>query len=625
MSNWKIIINGVEKDLADDYYFRVAYSTGTGMVAHNNIATPLPLQGGSLHSKTTFADRVFALHGTFNTENDASESNFHSRKQALLKILNVNAGLKINERPSPINLRYTGASVNKDIFCFYESGLGDNHKGGFAHDPISIVFVAYDPNFYATSESNTVLNTSDSATFNYIAAKIDGEWDNLGAPTGGATISAIVADDDYVYVGGQFTNLNSIANADYIARYNKSTGVWSALGTGLNGECTELAISLDGTLYAVGDITNAGGTSVNYIASWDGSNWSALGTGTNFEPAALAVGPDGTVYVAGGFTTAGGVSVNNIAAWDGSSWSALGSGLGSTTVALAIGPDGTLYAGGAFTMAGGNPANYVAAWDGSSWSALGSGLGNGCTSLVVSSNGTLYAGGVFSTAGGGSAERVAAWNGSSWSGLGTGLNNLVYSLAISPDGLLYVGGNFTSAGNNPITDKIAIWNGSSWVHTDINLPGSPSVFKVLFDGEDLYLGFNTAGTATYSQSTDIAYGGSQKAFLRIECSRSGGTNATLKYIENLTTGAKIWLQHNLLDGETVTIEGDPYIGISVTSDLLGNKNNTIFPNSNLGQLFLTPNNDAGNKTNTLVAYVEESGSPTIMMTAYYTVTYISQD
>ena len=57
-------------------------------------------------------------------------------------------------------------------------------------------------------------------------------------------------------------------------------------------------------LYAGGRFTNAGGTSVKYIAKWDGTAWSNLGSGMNDRVWALAV--SGTnLYAGGDFTIAG--------------------------------------------------------------------------------------------------------------------------------------------------------------------------------------------------------------------------------------------------------------------------------------------------------------------------------
>jgi hypothetical protein len=131
----------------------------------------------------------------------------------------------------------------------------------------------------------------------------------------------------------------------------------------VNGEVETLAVS-GSTLYAGGTFTTAGGSNVNYIAQWDGTNWSSPGSGVSSgrfndtSVTALAVsGSD--LYVGGTFITAGDIAATNIAKWDGSSWSALGSGTGGPVVALAV-SGSTLYAGGDFITAGGKLSAYAA-------------------------------------------------------------------------------------------------------------------------------------------------------------------------------------------------------------------------------------------------------------------------
>lgn len=92
----------------------------------------------------------------------------------------------------------------------------------------------------------------------------------------------------------------------------------------MNDTVEELAIGPDDTLYAGGQFTTAGGNSVNYIASWNGTSWSALGSGVNGIVYALEVGLDGTLYVGGTFSSAGGISLaDKMARWNGSSWAHL--------------------------------------------------------------------------------------------------------------------------------------------------------------------------------------------------------------------------------------------------------------------------------------------------------------
>ena len=327
---------------------------------------------------------------------------------------------------------------------------------------------------------------------------------------------------------------------------------WNNVGGGVNSFISAMAVAPDGTLYVGGNFTTAGGAAANYIAKWNGSAWSALGSGMNSYVNALVVAPDGTLYAGGSFATAGGVSANYVAKWNGSTWSALGSGTNGIVNALAVAPDGSLYAGGDFTTAGGVTVNFVAKWNGSAWSALGSGMNNIVSTLAVASDGTLYAGGTFTTAGGITVNYAAKWDGSTWAALGSGVNNNVNVLAVAPDGSLYAGGAFTSAGGNPLSDRAALWNGYRWLPLDIDFPGAPYVNSIVFpNSETVYLGGGSSGTALCSAINTIT---SVTSEVYPQLSITASTATTVQYIENKTTKKRVWVNYNMLPGETLTFD-----------------------------------------------------------------------
>ena len=82
----------------------------------------------------------------------------------------------------------------------------------------------------AFTSAGGVANTKGIARW----SKANQVWQAVGNPVTGATITSIYtmafdANGD-LYVGGNFTNLAGIANADYFAKYTVSTNTWSALG-----------------------------------------------------------------------------------------------------------------------------------------------------------------------------------------------------------------------------------------------------------------------------------------------------------------------------------------------------------------------------------------------------------
>ncbi len=567
-------------DLSDDLNFTVENQDGAGMPPVNNLSSPLALQPGSLFNGQTIGERNLVLGGKLNANSDATQSNFHSRKQELLKALSVLPG-EINAQQQPRVIRYTGADIDKELSVVYDGGLEGGLPTGFVASNVSLRLKADDPLFYQIGESAAALDVNDSATFRMIAGKINGLWDMLGPPDVAGSYTAIYGlaeDDTYIYVGGDFTNFDNIANADYIVQYEKSTGTWSALGTGLNASCRTIIIGADGIIYVGGNFTTAGGSSANYIASWNGSAWSALGTGFN-----------------------------------------------AVCRALVIGTDGILYAGGSFTTADGSSANYIASWNGSAWSALGTGFNNACYALAIGTDGILYASGSFTTAGGSSANYIASWNGSAWSALGTGFNSSCFTLTISTDGILYAGGIFSSAGGIATSDRVAGWNGDVWFHLDINMSGSGTVNSILSTNENnFYVGYTISGTAYFSGNATISYLGTYQTYPTIKIKRSGGTSAKLLNIANVTTDAILYFNYDLLDGEELIIDMRPGKQ-SITSSFRGNVYNELFPNSDFGSFYLMPGNGSGSQDNIITAFVDTVGTPTMTANMIWKDAYISED
>jgi hypothetical protein len=428
--------------------------------------------------------------------------------------------------------------------------------------------------WYSGTLRTETLTTRASQTMAYMAARLQNGWSSLGGGANNTVLMLAIAPDGTLYAGGNFTTIGGVS-ANYVAKWNGTT--WSALGSGMNSYVNALAVAPDGTLYAGGNFSTAGGVSVSNIAKWNGSTWSALGSGTNGIVNTLALAPDGSLYVGGLFTTAGGISANYVAKWNGTTWSALGSGTNSYVNALAVAPDGTLYAGGNFTTAGGIQAYYIAKWNGTTWSALGSGMNYYVNATAIAPDGTLYASGSFTNAGGIAANKIARWDGISWSALDGGLGNTASSIAIAPDGTLYVVGLFTTAGGTLLTDRIALWNGYRWLPVDIDLPGTSNIYSVICPTNGIiYIGgAYSSGTATHSAVNTITNVTSD-VYPQLKITAS--TTATIQYIENQTVGKRVWLNYNMLPGETLTLD---FSQATATSSAWGNVLRSVAPGSNM--------------------------------------------
>ncbi|HPH98502.1 MAG TPA: hypothetical protein PKW33_20800 [Anaerolineaceae bacterium] len=266
-------------------------------------------------------------------------------------------------------------------------------------------------------------------------------------------ITAIYVDENYLYVGGNFTKVD-LMTARGIARFSFDTWSWDSMNGGMTctGDfCsfTVLAITAaDGKIYAGGSFDKAGGVTVNGVAAWDGVGWSALSSGLSGGSVyALVPREGGGIYAGGSFTS----PYSYIARWNGSSWSAVGSGLNGAVLAMAGGSQGLpLYIGGQFT----SPA-HIARLSGGSWYSLGDGLDGSVMALTFDSSKRLYAGGAFSASGIMGLNNVAAWNGTNWSALNNGTDSAVNALQFHKN-FLYMGGAFSLANNYP-SQYLARW------------------------------------------------------------------------------------------------------------------------------------------------------------------------
>jgi hypothetical protein len=413
------------------------------------------------------------------------------------------------------------------------SAMGSNGSGNGALNQVVYALAVDDSdNLYA---GGAFTNAANSATADYVAKWDGANWNALGGFLGNGSVNsfvnAIAISGSNVYLGGAFTDVNSILAADHVVKWN---GSWVALGNNgagngsLNNNVEALMV-VGSYVYIGGwftDVSNGTSTLANadYLATWDGSNWAAVGSGSggngSINDGVLALAAGATQIYAGGTFT----SVNNngpdltlgarFATWNGTYWSGMSqsptsSSLNGQVFAVLV-DDTDVYVGGQFTDVNNSgtslpTADYIAKWNGTSWSALGSnGIGDGALNnsvyaLALDGSGRLVVGGRFTDASNISvADYLAVWDGT-WSAIGTSaLNNQVLTLASSGTNL-YVGGWFTNVNGLATADYLAKWNGSSWSALGSNGSGNGAfndrVDVITVSGADLYVGglFTNAG------------------------------------------------------------------------------------------------------------------------------------
>jgi trimeric autotransporter adhesin len=359
--------------------------------------------------------------------------------------------------------------------------------------------------------------TAGNRLANGIATWDGSNWGLFGTPGQmngvNGTSRALVGDGTNVYIGGVNSAFRFVGqtNINLIARFDGTA--WFPLGSGITGPTGGgiLSLALDSNvLYAGGYFNNAGGTSAQNIAQWDGTNWSALGDPGGIV-ASVTVRPDG-IYAAGAPFNGSVYGSPFFERWDGATWNnVLNFNPDDTFYALyfnapTIGMDAVafidtnIYVGGHFSITWHDPDITVTTnclnilrFDGTYARIVGTGLNSNVTSMTVIGT-NLYVAGLFTNAGGIAASKIAMWNGSSWTNLGSGVVGSGSINALSAiSNILYVGGTITNMGGTPV-NRIAKWDGTNWaaLGNGVIFPGSSvgSISGLGVSGNDLYAGGN---------------------------------------------------------------------------------------------------------------------------------------
>ena len=359
---------------------------------------------------------------------------------------------------------------------------------------VSITVNMIDPFFYGHSEgfgiSATNLNqtlsslsyiqdfttTSSSSIYNYAQTLFD---------SNGSIRAMVTAPDGTIFIGGDFTTFNGLANSAYIVKYVPSTNTVSVMASSainaLNGNVSALAITPDGTdLWIGGFFTTANGAAANYIVRYTIATgvWSTFGAGTG-----------------GGFSTNGYVYTIAIKS--------------KRAVASGGGYSYEVYAGGAFKSTQGAAINTYGiartSQTANTWVALGTGSGmNGDVYALAYNNNLdrLYIGGAFTTSQGGVANAftgICYINLSAptvtvafYTGVNVAAGGYVYAIYSSDvDNSLYIGGSFTATFAGATLLRAASFNGVVWNQLDVGLSDG-----VVYDIQPYNNGFVLSGTFT---------------------------------------------------------------------------------------------------------------------------------
>lgn len=590
--------HGGEEVNLRDLGVRITAILGLGLGGFLNVTIPNATIGGSQYQRTVKQETTFDLIGSIMAEHD-DRSEIGRNVKALAALLHPRAA--IVQQPVVLRVRQVDDCENDvaepvDVPCLYAGGLGGN-RTNYYQEPVTITFTTFLPYMARMDgDAGAELDFTDTFTAAYHAARIDGVWQALGTGFNGAVyVIAVDHQRGRVYFGGDFTTVNGVT-VNRVCYWDGTTMVAMDGGVGVNN-VRSISVAPNGDVWVAGDFTavGTGVAATKGLARWNvgAGTWTAFNESTASFTAILsvAISAANVVYIAGLFTDwEGDVGSDYIAlsSDNGVNWSALGTSPFTSALypsvhqSLAFDASGNLWTGEGPDGIG---AGAIRKWDGSAWTLIASTdstPGSGVYAVFFDTDGVLYAGGVFSTLGGVAAANVASYNGTSVRSLGSGVDGVVFNFGSSSDGLI-VSGSFISAGGKTLSDRLARWNGATWLPFDIDLPGSALVFATETYAGQLFLGFDTTGTATVAGITTFTNLGSADAYPITTLTGPG----TIQTLFNETTGDRLYFDLTLNAGEIAVLDLTPG-AISFGSNFRPNLLSTILPGSNLSTFRLVP-------------------------------------
>jgi len=552
---------GRDVDIAT-YGANVLQWPGAGLPEVTNNIQELALQPGAFFQNTKVLPRQMTLLVDMHS---ATLAGLHGIRKDIIDVIKPD----LTRGNQAFILGYTGALSTKPVYCAFRYAGGAEQieiagsgmwTEGNARVPIRVL--AVDPFWAEDSQEVAALDFQDSiAAAAYGLRRINGQWQALGTGFNGlvATI-AIDKQRGRVYFGGQFTTANGVT-VNRICYWNGTTFVAMDSGAG-NATVNTIRVAPNGDVWIGGSFLNVGsGAAVcKGLARWNVSagTWTAFNPATTLFTAVLAIEIDsanGNVYVGGDFTNWDGLAnADYIAMWNGSAWSALGTGMNGAVYEIELSSSSIIYVCGLFTTGNGVTLNRIGYWNGTTFVAMGGGADALVASMALDAAQNLYIAGSFTVTP--VAGRVAKWDGATWVGLGVGVNNDAYRIETDRiTGSVYLSGIFTQAGGLNIADRIAVWNGSTWIHLDVDLPGTPIVYAILPDEQNkLYLGYTTTGTALVAGITYITNSGATLAYPIITLIGPTSGSCILQWLENHSSGHRLYFNLTIQAGETVTID-----------------------------------------------------------------------
>ena len=284
---------------------------------------------------------------------------------------------------------------------------------------------------------------------------------------------------------------NNIGNRSYKVILNlKNTNVVTQVISPINFTFTytQLGSSPTNPLGGFIDISsNIYAIKSDSLTKWDGTTWTNIPGTTSVGTVNFIINNGNDIYVSGSFSSIGGIGgTNKIAKWDGTTWSSVVSSITALNITCILFDGNDMYISGTnFTNINGVTVNGIAKWNGTTWSQLGLGITGSNISVytIKKYNNHIYIGGNFnSVAGVNGTKYIAKWDGASWSSVGTSLTNVTNIYRIEFNGSdLYA----SSSGASGL--YILKLNGITWTTIATTL-ASTFIETFVFDGQNMYIG-----------------------------------------------------------------------------------------------------------------------------------------
>ena len=625
-------------NIEDDLAVYVNSYSGIGQPNATHLTLSQPLIPGALYQGRKIEPRIISIEADFS---GSSLESMHALRKTLMQYINPDLTDK-----AEVMLRYDGAGRTMYCRAVYDSGLEFGNPSGF-DEVAPIRFIAYDPFFYDEGQSaismtgkSTLLGPANGGSSVYANKK--GQWDYVRNPSstsefGPSSTSQAIYDisvNKYgeVWIGGNYTHVNGTTNGAYLSYFSPAIDAWFPGSLNLDNTVKTVCHASDGKMYIGGDFTNSAGDTdysyIFYLTDYPIRNKTKMLTGLNGPVNKIIEATDGTIYIAGGPNTYLTTDCIGFLKWTGSAFAAptTSTFFSDSLRAIAEGKDGKLYLGGNVLISSDVPTQTNFAIFNPATGRFEAAVSDTDTSIIydikIGPDGAVYVGGAFGTynLGGAGAIAVARWNGVKFEALGSnpGLVD-VRKLFFDDNGLLWALGAGTFFSLPPFVDGIAVWNGYTWVHPDLSdATNSLIPYSMEYFNGTRYIGLSSQNDVDISTVTTATNPSQALIYPVFKCFNSTTDTHRILYLENNTTGKKVYLDYTIKPNEEVKISFVPGKK-EATSSVFGNIWQSVLKGSDVGEFYLRPGD------NRIVFFADTTGTTTLTAYLEWKNTHLSVD